>query len=301
VALIMQRGIEYYNSVGTPTNRGTKVFSMSGHIERCGVLEVPFGIELRKVYEVLEPAPWQERRALKAVQSGGPLTGILPSNIALRLPLEPESFREYGCIMGGGGIVFIDDTACIVDLNIMFSWFLEDESCGRCTTCHGGTQRMTEIFRRIARGGGQQADYDKMAILSEMLVWSNCVHGSAAPTIMAKSAEFFREEIDEHIQNKRCPAKVCPDLIRYEIVAKSEKLPEAAAICPVDAFEQHEASSELATTGGWTINERCIRCDACREIAPEAIEIVDAMPASPSVPARAHLQNVGADARGRMN
>lgn len=286
VALLLQRGLDWYNSVGTERNRGTKIFSFSGHIPRVGVLEIPFGIPFRALYEVAEPAPWQERRPLKAVQSGGPLTGILPVGLALDLPMEPETFREHGVIMGGGGIVFIDDTACIVDLNVMFSWFLEDESCGRCTTCHGGTQRMTEIFRRIGRGAGQGDDYSKMQILGQALQWSNCVHGSASPTIMLRSAEFFREEIDEHIINRRCPAQVCRDLIRYEISGDSPKLAEAAEICPTNAIVQDD--------GKWQINERCIKCDACHEIAPEAVRVVDALPSAPLV----LVQDVGMDARG---
>jgi NADH-quinone oxidoreductase subunit F len=297
VALILQRGLDRWSEQGTERNRGTKIFSLSGHIDRVCVIEIPFGYPFRNLYYTLEQRPWQERRPLKAVQAGGPLTGILPGHIALKLTMEPEEFREHGVLMGGGGIVFIDDTACVVDLNVMFSWFLEDESCGRCTTCHGGTQRMTEIFSRIARGHGRSGDYEKMAILGEALVYSNCVHGSASPTIMLKSAEYFREEIDEHILNGRCPAQVCRDLIRYEVSAKSDKLPEAAAICPVDAIVQEE-SSETAAVGGWRINERCIRCDACREIAPEAIRVVDAPP-PPERPA--HIIDVGRDARGRMN
>jgi NADH-quinone oxidoreductase subunit F len=292
VALLMQRGLEYHNSAGTERNRGTKIFSFSGHITETSVVELPFGYPFRELYRILFPGSWQERRVLKAVQAGGPLTGILPAGIAVKLGMEPEEFREYGVLMGGGGIVFIDDSACVVDLNVMFSWFLEDESCGRCTTCHGGTQRMTEIFERIARGGGRSGDYDKMQILGKMLQWSNCVHGSAAPTIMLKSAEFFRDEIDEHIVNGRCPAQVCRDLIRYEIAGDSPKLEEAAEVCPVDAIERAD--------GPWRINERCIKCDACREIAPEAVRVVDA-PAAAPVPATAHLQGVGRDARGRMN
>ena len=271
VALLLQRGLEYHNSVGTENNRGTKIFSISGHVERVGVVELPFGFSLRTLYHAADPAPWQERRTLKMVQAGGPLTGILPVHVALKLSLEPEAFREHGVLMGGGGIVFIDDSACIVDLNIMFSWFLEDESCGRCTTCHGGTQRMTEMFRRIARGEGREGDYGKMAILGQALQWSNCVHGSASPTIMLKSAEYFREEIDEHIVNKRCPALVCRDLIRYEIEGESEALPEAAAICPTEAIAQED--------GTWRIDQaRCIKCDACRELAPEAVRVVEAVP-----------------------
>ncbi|MGB2694306.1 MAG: NADH-ubiquinone oxidoreductase-F iron-sulfur binding region domain-containing protein [Dehalococcoidia bacterium] len=297
VALIMQKGVEYHNSVGTERNRGTKIFSLSGHVERVGVLEVPFGFPFRELYKASNPSPWQERYTLKAVQAGGPLTGILPGHIALKLGLEPEEFREHGVLMGGGGIVFIDDSACIVDLNVMFSWFLEDESCGRCTTCHGGTQRMTEMFRRIGRGGGRVDDYNKMQILGEALQWSNCVHGSASPTIMLKSAEYFREEIDAHIINRRCPAQVCRDLIRYEVYGESERLPEAAAICPVDAIVQEEGDKKGIA---WSINDRCIKCDACREIAPDAIRKVDA-PVDTSEDPRLHLQDVGRDARGRMN
>jgi NADH-quinone oxidoreductase subunit F len=293
VALMLQKGLEYYNSVGTERNRGTKIFSLSGHVPYTSVIELPFGFPFRALYGALYPESWEERSVLKAIQSGGPLTGILPTHIAVKLGLEPEEFREHGVLMGGGGIVFIDDSACVVDLNVMFSWFLEDESCGRCTTCHGGTQRMTEIFNRIARGGGRESDYDKMEILGQMLQWSNCVHGSAAPTIMLKSAEYFREEIDEHITNRRCPAKVCRDLIRYEIQGDSPSLPEAAEICPVDAIEQQD--------GRWRINERCIKCDACREIAPDAVRIVDASPPAPNIPPERHLQDVGRDARGRMN
>ena len=129
---------------------------------------------------------------------------------------------------------------------------------------------MVEIFRRMARGDGRENDYDKMGILGEMLQWSNCVHGSAAPTIMLKSVEYFREEIDEHILNRRCPARVCRELIRYEIEGESPRLPEAAAICPTEAIVQEG--------DGWRIDQgRCIKCDACRELAPEAVRVVDAV------------------------
>ena len=268
VTLMLDKGMEFYQSVGTEANSGTKLFSVSGHIQRVGVVELPFGFPLRELYHAADPAPWQERRTLKAVQSGAALAGILPAHIALKLTLEPEAFREKDVIMGGGGIVFIDDSACIVDLNVMFSWFLEDESCGRCTTCHGGTQRMSEIFRRIARGEGRQDDYGKMEILGQTLQWSNCVHGSASPTIMLRSAEHFREEIDEHINNRRCPAQVCRGLVRYEIAGESEQLPAAAAICPTEAIVQSDDA--------WSIDQaRCIKCDACRDVAPDAVRLVD--------------------------
>jgi NADH:ubiquinone oxidoreductase subunit F (NADH-binding) len=289
VALLMQKGLEWHNSVGTERNRGTKIFSLSGHVQRVGVLELPFGFPFKKMYEAANPEPATRGRALKAVQAGAALAGILPAKIALELTLEPEEFREHQVLMGGGGIVLIDETACIVDLNVMFSWFLEDESCGRCTTCHGGTQRMSEIFRRIARGAGRADEYDKMSILGDMLQWSNCVHGSASPTIMLRSAEFFKDEIDEHIHERRCRAKVCRDLIRYEVTEESDKLAEAAGICPTEAITHEE--------DGWKIiDERCIRCDACREVAPEAIAVVDSLPPKRET----NVRDVSKDARGTM-
>jgi len=290
VALLFQKGLEYHNSVGTERNRGTKIFSLTGHIDRPGVIEVPFGFPFRRFYELFAVGPWHERKAWKAIQAGAALAGILPVHIALKLTMEPEEFRAHGVQMGGGGIVFIDETACIVDMNIMFAWFLEDESCGRCTTCHGGTQRMVEIFQRIARGQGHGDDYNKMRILGQALQWSNCVHGSASPTIMLKSAEYFREEIDEHIVHGRCPAQVCRSLVRYEIEGQGPKLAEAAAICPTEAIVQAER--------GWQIDQaRCVKCDACREIAPEAVRVVDAPPREPGF---VRIQDVGLDARGTM-
>ena len=279
VTLIMEKGLEFYNSVGTEANKGTKIFSLSGHIQRVCVVEVAFGYPLRDLYHAVDPATYQERRKLKALQAGAALAGILPTHIALKLPLDPEAFKPHGVLMGGGGLVFIDDTACIVDLNVMFSWFLEDESCGRCTTCHGGTQRMSEIFRRIGRGGGKSNDYDKMELLGQALQYSNCIHGSASPTIMLRSAEYFREEIDQHINEQRCAAKVCRDLIRYEIDSDSDsdKLPEAAAICPTEAVVQEDEK--------WSIDQsKCIKCNACKDVAPDAVRIVDAFDVLPLTP-----------------
>ena len=137
---------------------------------------------------------------------------------------------------------------------------------------------MSEIFRRIARDEGRQDDYGKMAILGQTLQWSNCVHGSASPTIMLRSAEFFREEIDEHINNHRCPAQVCRGLVRYEISGESERLPDAAAICPTEAIVQSDDA--------WSIDQaRCIKCNACRDVAPDAVRVVDI--AAEPVPAAA--------------
>jgi NADH:ubiquinone oxidoreductase subunit F (NADH-binding) len=170
--------------------------------------------------------------------------------------------------MGGGGLIFLDDSHCVVDLNVMMSWFLEDESCGRCTTCRGGNQRLLEIVKRVARGDGHESDVDRIKSLDASLQYSNCFHGTLSPTIIRNTLQHFREEYDAHAFGHRCPTKVCPDLIRYVVREQAPAVAQAAEICPTDAIVQDR--------GAWAIDDgKCIRCNACREHAGEAIAIVD--------------------------
>ncbi|MEX2246494.1 MAG: NADH-ubiquinone oxidoreductase-F iron-sulfur binding region domain-containing protein [Dehalococcoidia bacterium] len=257
---------EGYSSVGTEQNRGTKMFTVSGACAKTGCLEVPFGTT---VAEVLAAAGGTAGgRAFKALQQGGPLSGLLPGPIAAELPLEPEPFRPLRTGMGGGGLVFVDDTACVVDLNVMVAEFLEDESCGRCTTCRGGNQRMVEIFRRTARGEGDAGDVERLQSLDASMQNSNCLHGQLSPVIMNNTITHFREEYDAHWKEFRCPAKVCAGLIRYRIANQTPGVAEAAAICPTDAIA-HEG-------GQWRVDDAaCIRCGACRDVAPADIVVED--------------------------
>ncbi|MDP2950398.1 MAG: NADH-ubiquinone oxidoreductase-F iron-sulfur binding region domain-containing protein [Chloroflexota bacterium] len=266
VPLILRHGAPWYISAGSERNKGTKMFSLSGHIQRVGVVEVPFGTPLRRVvYEAGGGPPGG--RALKAVQPGGPLSGIIHAD-HVDIPLEPESFRELGASMGGGGLVILDDSNCVIDLCLYFEWFAEDESCGRCTTCRGGTQRMVEILKRIARGTSRPSDIGLLRLLADAMRNANCGHGQAAPTAVMNIVDTFAAEVQEHIEGKRCPARVCPGLIRYDIVGDSPRLTEAAAICPTAAI--------VATNGQYAIDQGlCIRCDACREVAPEAVQVGD--------------------------
>jgi NADP-reducing hydrogenase subunit HndC len=174
-------------------------------------------------------------------------------------------------LMGGGGYIPFDDTTCIVDMCNYFTWFAEDESCGRCTTCHGGTQRLTEILRRIQSGGGRLGDLDLMHMIADTLRWSNCVHGQAAPTCVSNGLKNFRDEFLVHIQERRCPAQVCRGLIQYEVVPERQaEAGPGAAICPTGAIRQNSA-------GEYAVDQSlCIKCDACRERAPGAIRVVDA-------------------------
>jgi hypothetical protein len=207
-------------------------------------------------------------REFKALQQGGPLSGILPGTMAADLPLEPEPFRPLGAGMGGGGLVFVDDTSCVVDLNIMFSRFTEDESCGRCTTCRGGNQRMVEIFDRTSRGEPEAADVERLKSLAATMQNSNCFHGSLSPTIMNNTLAYFREEFDAHATDLRCPAKVCSGLIRYTVANQSQAVAEAAELCPTNAIVQGR--------GVWAIDDsKCIRCNACKAHAGDDIAIDD--------------------------
>lgn len=269
VPLILRHGVDWYTAMGTERNRGTKMFSVSGNIRRVGALEVPFGMPMRRLLMEAGGGP-PEGRTAKAIQIGGPLLGVAPAS-AMDLPLEPQPFQELGIGLGGGGLVLVDDSACIVDLAIYLTWFCEDESCGRCTTCHGGTQRLVEIWRRISEGAGRPSDLALFDLLSKTLVDANCIHGQWSPVASVTTKKFFPEEVDAHISRKVCPAKVCRALIRYEVSDQRPELAQAAEICPTAAIVQANGSYEID-------QKLCIRCDACREVAPQAIRVVDAHP-----------------------
>ncbi len=265
-ATLLRLGADTYSSVGTEANRGTKLFTVSGAVNRTGCLEVPFGTTVNDVLAAIGGI--RDGGEFKALQQGGPLSGLLPGQVAGPLPLEPEPFRPLGAGMGGGGLIFIDQTACVVDMNVMFSWFLEDEFCGRCTTCRGGNQRMHEIFKRTARGEAEESDIPRLESLGDSFQYSNCFHGSLSPVIMRNTLTHFRDEYDAHAVENRCPAKVCPDLVRYVVVNQSSAVAKAAPICPTNAIVQEQ--------GRWVIDDaKCIRCNACKDVAPDDIVVED--------------------------
>jgi ferredoxin len=242
------------------------MFTVCGAVAKTGCLEVPFGTSVQQLLDAAGGIA--NGRSFKAMQQGGPLSGLLPGNIAAGLPLEPEPFRPLGTGMGGGGIVFLDDTACTVDLNVMTAWFLEDESCGRCTTCRGANQRMLEIFKRTSVGEAHEWDIDHLRTLGDTMQYSNCLFGALSPVIMRNTLEHFRDEYDAHALQHRCPAKVCSGLIRYVVKEQAPAVAQAADACPTNAIVQAD--------GKWRIDDaKCIRCNACKEIAPEAIAIED--------------------------
>jgi hypothetical protein len=244
------------------------VFSLSGNVQRVGAFELAFGTPVKDAYEKCAGGAPEGHR-FKALQPGGPLLGIIP-NWALDLTIEAESFREKGAVgLGGGGLVFLDDTACVLDLCAQFEWFIEDESCGRCTTCHGGSQRAVEIIRRIQRGGGRESDIGKLRLLAQTLRYSNCFHGQFALTTLINAVDFFKEEIEEHIYNRRCRAHTCEGLTRYETSRALAEAPEnAEALARANQLCLNVQTGESQTA--------CLNCLVCRELLPTAIQRVDA-------------------------
>ncbi|MBI2304410.1 MAG: SLBB domain-containing protein [Chloroflexi bacterium] len=206
--LIIAHGGQWYASMGTERARGTKMFSISGHIVRTGVVEVPLGTPLRRIFEEAGGGVGNGR-PLKAIQSGGPLSGFLTAR-HLDLPLEPQAFAPEGVLMGSGGLVFVDEGACLVDMVLRYLTFAQDESCARCTTCRIGTQRYVDILERITQGKGRPQDLDTFRWLEGVMRNGNCAHGQASPTAVISTLRHFPEEYEAHIREKCCPAGVCP-------------------------------------------------------------------------------------------
>ena len=263
VPLILRDGAEWFRERGTAEDVGTKIFSFSGDIPYAGFMEVDFGVPLRAVFEACGgPAGGFP----KAIQAGGPLAGYLPGRLLDELALERAAFTPHGALVGGGGLVFVGEQACSIDLNVLYAQFVEEESCGRCTTCHGGNQRMTEIFQRIAAGGGRPEDRPNLELVGDTLQYSNCVHGQASPTIMRNTLRFFEEEYAAHVEGERCATLRCAGLTRYHVVDQSDpQLAAAQAICPTGAIHS-------STSGDYSLDDAaCIRCGACTDLAPRGI------------------------------
>lgn len=287
VPLIIERGAAWYRQHGTESDPGTKMFSISGSLLRPGILEVPFGLPMDRLLLEAGGGP-PDGRAPKGIQPGGPLGGLLPAS-DLSLPLERPPFTERGVLLGSGGLILFDERASAVDLTLYFSEFCEDESCGRCTTCHGGSQRLVELLRRVMQGGGRREDLERIGALDRTLQNANCLHGQFTPYAVRGLVNYFRGELDTQIDQKRDPAQVAPGLIRYVLTnPAAAELEQAAELCPTQAILPRQPESDDAEdaadaegaadpqSAGWRIDDaKCIRCDVCRELAPDAVRIED--------------------------
>ncbi len=212
VPIIISKGADWYSKIGTENCKGTAVFALTGHIANCGLVEVAMGTTLREIiYDIGGGIP--EGKAFKAVQTGGPSGGCLPSNFLDR-PVDYESLAAAGSIMGSGGMVVMNEDTCIVDIARYFLDFTQRESCGECVPCRLGTKQMLEILTDITQGKGKLEDIDLLVELAEAVkTGSLCGLGQTAPNPVLTTIRYFRDEYEAHIKYKRCPAVVCKEII----------------------------------------------------------------------------------------
>jgi NADH-quinone oxidoreductase subunit F len=212
VPFIIDKGAEHYTRIGIPGNRGTKIFSLVGKIKNTGLVEVPLGTTLREIiYDIGGGPPGKAR--IKAIQTGGPSGGCIPSS-KFDLPIDYESLNEAGSIMGSGGMIVMDENTCMVDVAKYFTNFLQEESCGKCSSCREGTQRMYEILSKITEGKGRLEDIQTLEELGNVIKdVSLCGLGQTAPNPMLATLRYFMHEYIEHIEKKQCRAVVCKEII----------------------------------------------------------------------------------------
>jgi len=266
VPWIIRLGPEAFAAYGTKNSKGTKVFALAGKIRRGGLIEVPMGTTIREIVEEIGGGA-AEGRKFKAVQIGGPSGGCVPARLA-DTPVDYDSLREVGAIMGSGGLVVLDDSDCMVDIARYFLQFTQDQSFGKCTFCRIGTRRMLDILDRLCTGKAQPQQLEELERLSHSVSQGSlCGLGKTAPNPVLTTLRYFRDEYEAHLQG-RCPAHKCHDLIRYRVTDDCTGCTICAQHCPVNAipmtpYQKHEISQTV-----------CTRCDSCRQVCPHnAIEL----------------------------
>lgn len=260
VPQILLNGPEWFSSMGTAKSKGTKTFALAGDVKHSGLIEVPLGISLREiVYDV--GGGIKDDKGFKAIQIGGPMGGFLCAQ-HLDLPVDYESLQAAGAMMGSGGAVVMDEETCMVDMARFFMEFTQDESCGKCTPCRVGTRRLLEILQKICAGLGEPGDIDTLEMLSSQIsATSLCGLGAGAPNPVVSTLKLFRDEYEAHILEKRCPAKVCKALIRYDIVKEfCTGCTVCARNCPTNAITGERRQVHVIDP------DICIRCGICLQV-----------------------------------
>lgn len=264
---IINRGADWYASLGTDTTKGTKIFAVTGKVKHTGLVEVPAGMKVREViYDVCGGIA--NNRKFKAVQAGGPSGGCIPAEI-LDTPVDYDSLIKAGAMMGSGGLVVMDETTCMVDVSKFFLTFTRMESCGKCVPCRIGLKVMLDILIRITEGRGEPSDIETLIDLGTAIKKASlCGLGQTAPNPILSTINYFRDEYEAHINDKRCPSNCCKELLLWKVVEdKCVKCGACKKACPVDAIKWEKG--EIA----YLIQEKCTKCkscyDACRFMAIE--------------------------------
>jgi NADH:ubiquinone oxidoreductase subunit F (NADH-binding)/(2Fe-2S) ferredoxin/NAD-dependent dihydropyrimidine dehydrogenase PreA subunit len=266
---IVNNGAEWFAGIGTAGSKGTKAFCLVGKVRNPGLIEVPMGMTLKEiVYDIGGGPP--KGRSVKAVQTGGPSGGCIPSDM-LDLPVDYESLSEAGSMMGSGGMIVMDDRTCMVDISRYFLEFLKEESCGKCSPCREGIKRMLEILVGITSGQGRPGDIEQLETLARTVqVASLCGLGKSAPNPVLSTLRYFRAEYEQHINEDFCPSGACRDLVAFVIVdEKCKGCGLCIKICPQDgitgSLKQPHHIDQL----------RCIKCGSCFDVCRlDAVKVV---------------------------
>jgi NADH-quinone oxidoreductase subunit F len=260
VPLIINKGADWYSSIGTQSSKGTKVFSLVGKINNTGLVEVPMGMTLREIiYDIGGGIP--DDKEFKAVQTGGPSGGCIPEAL-LDLPVDYEQLTEAGSMMGSGGMIVMDEDTCMVDVARYFTNFLQEESCGKCVPCREGLLRMGEILTDITEGRGTMEQLSLIEDLSELLKDASlCALGTTAANPVMSTLKYFRNEYIAHIKDHKCPAGVCKELITYGIDPdKCTGCGACMKTCPSGAITGEKKQPHVLDTG------KCIKCQICYDV-----------------------------------
>lgn len=262
VPRIVQNGGEWFRGIGPENSPGTKVFAISGNVNNTGLIEVPMGTTLREVIFDIGGGI-RGGKAFKAVQIGGPSGGCLTSE-HLDLPLDFDSLKKVGAMIGSGGLVVMDEDTCMVEVARFFMNFTQNESCGKCVPCREGTRRMLEILNRIVEGKGEMEDLDMLEELADTI--SNtalCGLGKSAANPVVSTLRYFRDEYVAHVRDKKCPTHTCKAMSVYAIDPEACKgCSKCSRICPVGAISGQIKSPFTIDT------QKCIKCGACIASCP---------------------------------
>ena len=278
VPLIINKGAEWFNSIGTDGSKGTKIFSLVGKVNNTGLVEVPMGMTLRQlIYDIGGGIP--KGKKFKAVQTGGPSGGVIPEQ-HLDTPIDFDELTKLGSMMGSGGTVVMDEDTCMVDTARYFISFCCEESCGKCIPCREGLRMLREILTDICEGKGQEGDIEAIEDIAEVMQDASlCALGTTAANPALTTLKYFRDEYQAHIKEKRCPAKACKALTSYYID------PEKCTACMI-CFKNCPTE---AIHGGkdiihWIEQEKCIKCNACFEVCPPRFSAVRGISGEPLPP-----------------
>ncbi|MEA2031296.1 MAG: NADH-quinone oxidoreductase subunit NuoF [candidate division Zixibacteria bacterium] len=268
VPVIIDKGHKWFSSIGTSKSTGTKAFSLVGKVSNTGLIEVPMGTTLREIIYDIGGGILNDR-PFKAVQTGGPSGGCLPES-KLDLPVDFDTLTEAYSMMGSGGMIIMDDETCVVDVAKYFLAFLVDESCGKCVPCREGLFQLHKMVKNITDGNGKEEDLEKMERLSDVIIKSSlCGLGKSGPNPFISTVRYFRDEYLTHIKDKKCPAKVCRELIRFDIIDdKCDGCMACLSACAFDAITGKKNEVHVID------QEKCTKCGACKTVCTrDAIKV----------------------------